>query len=406
MDPLPGNDIMNPTLNNEGELYFERGGPSYRLMRRIGLVRGDDPSVLRRVVAFLALTWIPLLILTLLEGRAVGETAEESFLLDFAGYARFFVCVPLLIVAEVLVGPRLTSAGMQFVQAGFVRAEDYPVFDQAIARAAKRRESLWAELILLGLALIGAWTLTVETVSGGATGTWHSTFVAGDAGQRLSVAGLWFHVAAVPLLQFLFYRSLWRLLIWFEFLFTVSRLNLKLVPTHADQAGGLGFLGVAHTSLGVFAFAISSVLSADAAFRIVFHGAAIETFKMPLVILLIATLTVILAPLLMFVPILARTRREWLRSYSLLVVRYNRGFHEKWIDGPPPEGESLLGSADIQSLADLGGSFEFIRAMRIVPFNQRIVLQLVVITALPGLPLLLLVVPIEKVLDTLGGALL
>ncbi|MBI5757989.1 MAG: hypothetical protein HZA46_05680 [Planctomycetales bacterium] len=397
---------MDPTLNNERELYFERGGPSYRLMQRIGLVRGDDPSVRRRIVAFLALTWIPLLILCALETRAIAGTAEESFLLDFASYARFFIAVPLLIVAEVIVGPRLTSAGMQFVQAGFVRAEDYPAFDQAIARAARRRESLCAELILLGMALIGAWTFTAETIGGGATGTWNSTFTASDAGQRLSFAGLWYHVAAVPLLQFLFYRWLWRLLIWFLFLFTVSRLNLKLVATHADQAGGLGFLGVAHTSLGVFAFAISAILSADAAFRIVFHGAAIETFKMPLVVLLILTQTLILAPLLMFVPILARTRREWLRSYSLLVVRYNRTFHEKWIDGPPPEGEPLLGSADIQSLADLGGSFEFIRAMRIVPFNQRIVLQLAVITALPGLPLLLLVVPIEKVLDTLSGALL
>ncbi len=396
---------MTPILANERELFFERGGPSYRLMQRIGLIRGNDPSVMRRIVAFLALTWFPLLILCLLEGRAITATPEQSFLQDFATYARFFLAVPLLIAAEVIVGPRLTSAGMQFVQAGFVRAEDYPAFDQAIARAAKRRESLWAELILLGVALIGAWTFTAETIVG-ATGTWHSTFMAGDAGRRLSFAGLWYHFAAVPLLQFMFYRWQWRLLIWFEFLFTVSRLNLKLVATHADQAGGLGFLGVAHTSLGVFAFALSSILSADAAFRIVFQNDAIETFKMPLVILLIATQTVILAPLLMFSPVLARTRREWLRSYSLLVVSYNRAFHEKWIDGPPPEGEPLLGSADIQSLADLGGSFEFIRAMRTVPFSRRVILQLAIITALPGLPLLLLVVPVEKILNTLGGALL
>ncbi len=51
-------------------------------------------------------------------------------------------------------------------------------------------------------------------------------------------------------------------------------------------------------------------------------------------------------------------------------------------------------------------SFEIIQAMQTAPFTQRIVLQLAVVTALPGLPLLLLVVPIEKVLDTLGGALL
>jgi hypothetical protein len=396
---------MSPILTNERDLYFERGGPSYRFMQRIGLVRGEDPSVVRRIIAFLALTWLPLLILCLLEGRALGATAEESFLLDFASYARFFIAMPLLIIAEVIIGPRLTTAGMQFIHAGFVRPEDYPAFDQAIARVARRRESLWAEIILLGLSLIGAWAFTIENIAG-TTGTWHSALMGKAADQRLSFAGLWYHLFAVPLLQFLFYRWLWRLLIWFQFLFTVSRLNLNLVGTHADQAGGLGFLGTAHSSLGVFAFAFSAILSADAAFRIVFHGAAIETFKVPLVIQLIVAETVILGPLLMFVPILARTRREWLRSYGLLVVHYNRAFHAKWIDGPPPEDEPLLGSADIQSLADLGGSFELIRAMRTVPFNQRTMLQLAVITALPGLPLLLLVVPIEKVLNTLGGALL
>ena len=47
---------MTPTLANEQELYFERGGPSYRLMQRIGLIRGEDPSVRRRIIAFLAIT--------------------------------------------------------------------------------------------------------------------------------------------------------------------------------------------------------------------------------------------------------------------------------------------------------------------------------------------------------------
>ena len=70
---------MTPILNNERELYFERGGPSYRLMQRIGLVRGDDPSVRRRIVGFLALTWFPLLILCLLEGRAVGRRRRHRF---------------------------------------------------------------------------------------------------------------------------------------------------------------------------------------------------------------------------------------------------------------------------------------------------------------------------------------
>ena len=69
-----------------------------------------------------------------------------------------------------------------------------------------------------------------------------------------------------------------------------------------------------------------------------------------------------------------------MRQYSLLVLRYNRAFHDKWIQGQAAAGEPLLGTADIQSLADLGNSFEFIQSMRVVPFSLRAILQLAVVT--------------------------
>jgi hypothetical protein len=104
----------------------------------------------------------------------------------------------------------------------------------------------------------------------------------------------------------------------------------------------------------------------------------------------------------MFSPALVRARQAWIRQYSLLVLRYNRAFHEKWLEGKGAEGEPLLGSADIQSLADLGNRFAFIRGMRAVPFSVRVILQLAVVTFLPALPLILLVVPIEKILDVMS----
>jgi len=186
---------MNPVLANEHELYFERGGPFYRLMQRIGLIRGEDPSVRRRIIAFLAVTWVPLLILSALEGHALGPTPEESFLLDFAAYVRFFVTVPLLIIAELIVGPRLTTAGLQFIRAGLVRPQEYPAFERAVARAARWREALWPEILILGIAFIGAWTLSAEELLGGKAG-WH-TIVGADL--RLSLAGVWNRFVAIPI---------------------------------------------------------------------------------------------------------------------------------------------------------------------------------------------------------------
>jgi hypothetical protein len=341
----------------------------------------------------------------LIEGRALGTEPRESLLLDFGTYARFFLAVPLLILAESVVGPRLTGAGLHFAQGGFVRPEDYPSLDQAIARVKKWRESLLAELIILGLAIAGAWLLTTETLTGEALATWRSPNSPG-AGPGISFTALWYRLVALPILQFFWYRWLWRLFVWASFLLTVSRLNLRVVATHADQAGGLGFLGAAHTSMGIFALSLSSVLSAEVAFLIVFQNADIESFKVSFIVLLVVVELIFFGPLVMFLPLLARTRLAWLRSYSLLVIRYNRTFHEKWIEGKAPADEPLLGSADIQSLADLGGSFEYIRNMKVLPFSLRAILQLALVTCLPCLPLMLLVMPIGKIADLLTAALL
>lgn len=402
--PETHDGALNGALANENALYFERGGPYYRLMQRIGWIQGEDPMIRKRILGFLALTWFPLFIFSWLEGRALGPTPRGSFLLDFTAYARYFIAMPILIAAEAVVGPRMRAAALHIVQGGFITTPDDPAFERAVARAIKWREALWPELVILGIALVGASTLTVETLQRGEATTWHVVRGQWVPGLRVSLTGLWYYLIAIPVLQFLLYRWLWRLLIWTRFLFDVSRLNLALVPTHADEAGGLGFLGHAHLSLGMIAFGFGAVLSADAAFRILFEGAAIDTFKISFLILLVVCQLLFLGPLLLFMPALSRTRLEGLHVYGALVLRYNRAFHEKWIEGKVTEGEPLLGSGDIQSLADLGNSFNFIHSMKVVPFNPKVMIQLAVLTILPGLPLILLVVPIEKVLETLAGA--
>lgn len=373
-------------------------------MQRIGLIQGAGPSLGRRVVGFLLITWVPLLVFSLIEGRALGPTPWESFLLDFATYARFFLAVPLLFVAEVVTGPRLRSAGLHFVQGNFVRPEDIPAVEAAIVRAARRREALLPELVMLGIALFGAWYFTETFSAGTTTPAWNSATAAGGTG--LSLAGLWYRCVAVPILQFFMYRWLWRLLIWTCFLRELSRLDLNLVATHPDRAGGLGFLGGAHVTLAIFAFAFSWVLSGHVAFQVYFEAVPIDTFRSLFVIYLVLMELICLGPLLIFVPLLARTRRAGLRDYSILADTYNRAFHRKWVAGETPSDEPLLGSGDIQSLADLGNSFGVIREMRIFPFSQQQILQIAVIASLPGLPLIFLVMPVGELLKLLAGALL
>src|SRR5690242_11120685 len=97
----------NPVLSNESELYLTGGGPILRLMQRFGVVRKGEPSVRHRIIVALLITWVPMCVFAFLQGCAIGPTPSGAFLSDFATYARFFVGVPILFIAEGIIGPRL-----------------------------------------------------------------------------------------------------------------------------------------------------------------------------------------------------------------------------------------------------------------------------------------------------------
>ena len=401
-----GDRGMTPAVANLAELYVAPGGPFFRLAQRLGIARLDRPSIRRRFVALLLVTWVPMCLFALVQGVALGPTPRESFLMDFATYARFFIMLPIILYADLLIGERLTIAGRQLVFDGIVGVEDYPAFEKAIARMARSRESVLVTWILLALASVGAWTFTYESASGMGLVGWRTALLPEGHAFRYNLAALWSQFVALPVVLYLAYRWIWRIIMWTRFLYDVSRLDLRLVPTHADKSGGLGFLEIAHVGFGVLAFGIGCVLSAEAAFRIVFEGAKLDFFQANTLILVAVLEVVFLGPLLMFMPAMARVRRDALRRYGNLVVNYNRAFQSKWVDGHADPAEPLLGSADIQSLADLGNSFRFVDDMRLMPFGRWSVIQIAVAALVPGVPLLLLSIPVRDIIDTLAKVVL
>jgi hypothetical protein len=112
----------------------------------------------------------------------------------------------------------------------------------------------------------------------------------------------------------------------------------------------------------------------------------------------------VLGPLLVFAPRLMSAKRTGLREYGMLASRYVSEFDRKWVRGGAPDDEPLVGSGDIQSLADLGNSFQVIRDIQPFPFGRDTVIQLVVITLLPILPLVLTMIPLEELITKLLGA--
>jgi hypothetical protein len=210
----------------------------------------------------------------------------------------------------------------------------------------------------------------------------------------------------MPVFLFLFLRWCFRLLIWTRFLWQVSRLDLDLEAAHPDGMAGLRFVTVTEHAYRPFLLAFGSVLSGMIANRILYTGAALAEFKLEILGTVILVLFAVLGPLLVFTPILRSVRRRGIAEYGALGQRYAREFRQKWTRGGAAADEPLLGSADIQSLADLHNAYEVIEEIPIVPFRPRNLALPALTVLLPLAPLLLTTFSLEELLNRLVSTLL
>jgi hypothetical protein len=390
-------------LRNPPDFSLVLGGPLFQLLRRAHLSDDALMMVRQRILAIALLAWLPLLVLCALEGRLLGGTATVPFLKDVEVHTKLLLVVPLLIIAELVVHRRMRPLLQQFLERKLIPDNAMPRFEAAIASAFRLRNSVLAEVLLIALVYgVGILIVWRQFMSLDAA-TWYATPSAG--GSKLSLAGMWYGYVSLPLFQFLLLRWYFRLFIWTRFLWQVSRIDLRLVPTHPDRLGGLGFLSQSGYALTVLAVAQGALLAGPLAGRIFFLGAALPQFKGEIALLVIFLLCVLLGPLLVFAPQLAATKRKGLREYGTLAERYVREFDAKWLHGGAPAEEPFVGSADIQSLADLANSYEVVRTMSIAPVTKQAVLRLAAATLLPIAPLLLTMMPLEELLKKLASML-
>lgn len=114
--------------------------------------------------------------------------------------------------------------------------------------------------------------------------------------------------------------------------------------------------------------------------------------------LIVVLLIVFTGPLMVFAPKLFRLKQDGLLRYGMLASHYTQLFDSKWVDGINTSEEPLLGTADIQSLADLGNSYELIRKMRAVPIQLSDFIAMALPGVIPALPLAATVMPVSEIL--------
>lgn len=344
---------------NKDELLLTEGGPLYRIQKRLKLLSEREPRLWKVACLSILITWVPLFLLSAAQGTAFRTaTVAVPFLHDFATYTRFLVGVPILILAESILGPRLSDAAGFFVTSGLVLEKDYPRFDAAVERGLRLRDSVIAELVLVVCAytftLIGHKQLAIRDVA-----TWSATHT--TTSVSLSWAGWWLIIFCAPFFNFLMLRWIWRLFVWARFLWAMNKLNLQLFPPHPDESGGLGFLGRAQQFFGIVLFGYSAATAGVLADSVIYDKVPLQHFAGPIVAYVVVLVGIVIAPLMVFALRLHEAKIKGIYQYSSLATTYTSAFHHKWINKDQGESEPLLGTADIQSLADLGNSFGFVK---------------------------------------------
>jgi len=186
----------------------------------------------RRILVITLFAWLPLLLLSVVEGQAPASL-KIPFLHDIEAQVRLLIALPALIVAELVVHIHLSAVVRRFVERQIVDTDDLPKFNAAVKSAVRVRNSVAMEIALLVLVYtLGLWIWRSQIALGSAT--WYA--MPDLTHLHLSWAGYWYAFVSIPIFQFMLLRWYMRLLVWFRFLWQVSRLNLHLTAAHPDRA--------------------------------------------------------------------------------------------------------------------------------------------------------------------------
>jgi hypothetical protein len=376
-----------------GDVSLFRGGLIYRAQLVTRLIDAEHWNLPRRVALVLAVTWLPLVIIT-----AIFYRDQLSTLLkDYVAYSKIVVTIPVLLLGQPVMESRFRMVVTHVWEAGLLGAEDQSKLFGVLATIRRLRDSALPELIIMVLVFVDLGLIYQGKLT--TAPAWAVYRVGGIA--HLTSAGVYYGLVCIPIYQLLIGLSFWRWLLWSFFLFKLSRMDLKTVATHPDRHGGLGFLGLSPTAFAPVAFGLSTAIGASWRNEILNYGASLASFKLPAIILLVLIFVIALGPLTFFVYKLDILRRSAMLEYGVIAQYQATTFHEKWIlHGEDPE-EAHLTDSEVSALADFSTSYQNIKNLRPFPADRNTLIGLALAVLAPLFPAVLAEIPFEAIIKGL-----
>jgi len=292
------------------------------------------------------------------------------------------LAVPLFIIDDAWAQWVLEEIIPYFVRSGLVTAADRPRFAAIVEGAARWRDG-WRPWIAIAGVVI-AWMVLSPVVWGAHELSWAAH---DPPAGVLRFAVFWFQWVARPIFLTLVLVWLWRLVLATALMWRISRLDLALVPTHPDEAAGIGFLEVLPLAFIAPAFAISAVLSGRWAHDVIYHSVALKTLVVPMGAFVLVTTLTLLVPLLVFSRPLWATRRRALLDYGALVGEQHRRLRRRWILHEELRDDAMLDAPDLGPSPYSGRLYDFVCGMWPIPIGKRVLLAMILVISLPMLPL-------------------
>ena len=325
-----------------------------------------------RVAAAVVVSWVVPMALALWAPAIPGELPFRD---DLDAHVRALIALPLLIAVEPYVEGKLVGSVLAFLKRGIIPKSQRLRFLRIVA-GAERMRTHWVAMVPL-LLLAVALSVIQPTIT------------------RNSAWGRWYGLVSLSVFRFVLLRWYYWLSIWYATLWRISRLDLRLNPLHSDGCAGLGFLSASLRGLAPVLVAQAIVVAGGLAHRVQL-GASPQTFSAEVAGVVFGLVAMAVLPLTFFCLHLGRARSKGAGQYGEMSMRYVDEFRSKWIYGNHSPTETLVGTPDLQSLADLHSGYDVVTSIKLLPASIGQMLRLAAFVLLPFVPLTLTTVPIDE----------